>query len=64
MVTALGVFIGTLISFIFPNLFSFLDGALYDRTQLEGLMLELIGERYVKEALTDELMIVAYDYNS
>lgn len=27
-------------------------------------MLELIGEKYVKEALTEELMIVAYDYNS
>ena len=37
---------------------------MYDRSELESLMLELIGEKYIKDALTEELMIVAYDYNS
>lgn len=64
LVCAVGIFLGALVSVVFPNLWSFLDSAMYDRSQLEALMYELIGDRYIKDALTSELMIVAYDYNS
>jgi hypothetical protein len=56
--------LGGIGSWIFPTLLSVLDKSLYDRKPLEDLMREKVGERFIKEAMTDELLVVAYDYNS
>jgi len=36
----------------------------YNRTQLEALMTDYLGQANVSQALTKEVLIVAYDYNS
>jgi patatin-like phospholipase/acyl hydrolase len=41
-----------------------MSSSLYDRVAIEGLMDELIGRKNISEAMTDELLVVAYDYNS
>ena len=56
--------LGGIGSWVFPTLLSVLDKSLYDRKPLEDLMREKVGERFIKEAMTDELLVVAYDYNS
>lgn len=60
----MGVILGGIGSFIFPVLLKVLDASLYNRKPLEDLMREKVGERFIKEAMTDELLVVAYDYNS
>lgn len=41
-----------------------MTNSLYDRTQMETLMETLIGERNISESLFDEMLLVAYEYNS
>jgi patatin-like phospholipase/acyl hydrolase len=41
-----------------------LNHSLYKRDLLEKIMKEYLGEVNIKDALTDELLVVAYDYNS
>ena len=41
-----------------------LFGSRYNRAKLELLMKDKLGDAGIKDALTDELLVVAYDYNS
>jgi len=61
---AVGVIIGIILSQVFPILIKVLDSALYDRRELEALMKEKLGAYKIKDATVDELLIVAYEYNS
>lgn len=48
----------------FGKMYQFATNSLYDREPMEDLMNSLIGKRVISDAITDELMITAYDYNS
>ena len=41
-----------------------MTNSLYDRSAIEDLMDELIGERNISQAIFDEVLLVAYEYNS
>ena len=58
------IWLGLTISYGVPYLIFKLQSARYNRTKLEALMEECLGEAYITDAITDELLIVAYDYNS
>jgi hypothetical protein len=64
MVALLGVFIGAILGLALPGLYKILSNSLYDRKAIEGLMETLIGSKNISSAMPDELLIVAYDYNS
>jgi hypothetical protein len=64
LVCLLGVFIGCSFGLGFPLIYKSLSNSLYDRAAIEGLMHELIGTKNISSAMTDELLVVAYDYNS
>lgn len=56
--------LGLLTSYGIPTLIFKLQSSRYNRQKLESLMEECLGEAYIRDAITDELLIVAYDYNS
>lgn len=60
----IGVLIGCLLGLGVPKISSVLSSSLYDRSAIEGLMDELIGQKNISSAMQDELLVVAYDYNS
>ena len=60
----LGIFIGLVLGIALPKVYQFFTNSLYDRSQMETLMAKLIGGRNVSESIFDELLIVAYEYNS
>ena len=64
IVTFVGVLLGVILGFGVPTIWNKLGNALYDRSAITNLMNELIGVYHVKDAITDEVCIVAYDYNS
>jgi len=41
-----------------------MTNSLYDRSAIENLMKDMIGSKNVDETLADELLVVAFDYNS
>ena len=64
VVAMIGVVIGITLGLAIPGIYKVLSNSLYDRKAIEGLMDELIGRKNISAAMTDELLIVAYDYNS
>lgn len=58
------IFLGIIISYGVPALIHKLSSARYNRLKLEKLMEECLGEANITDAITDEVLIVAYDYNS
>ena len=61
---AIGAFIGILIGSIVPKLIFKVNSALYDRRGLEVILEGYLGGVRFAETATDEVMIVAYDYNA
>ena len=59
-----GVVGGAIFGYFFPFIINMLSNSLYDRTNIEKIMVEFLGDSYFGDALTDELLVVAYDYNS
>lgn len=57
-------FLGSLFLIIFTKMVTFATNALYDRSAIENLMDEMIGRRNISQALSDELIITAYEFNS
>jgi hypothetical protein len=58
------IFIGMLIANTVPALIYKLAHSKYNRASLDNLMKQLLGEFHLEQAITDELLVVAYDYNS
>lgn len=56
--------IGSILGLAIPGIYKILNNSLYERAAIEKLMDELIGKKNVSAAMPDELLIVAYDYNS
>ena len=46
-----------------PYLFAFSHSG-YDRSGIESITLEMFGYTKISDALTDEIVIVSYDYNN
>ena len=57
-------FVGALLGIQVPALVNTLNHSLYSRTQLDNIMKDLLGDFRVDQVLTDEVLLVAYDYNS
>ena len=49
---------------VIPSLIYKLAHSKYSRESLDNIMKELLGDFDIEEAITDELLVVAYDYNS
>jgi len=62
--TVIGLLLGIVLGIFLPMGFNQLNSSLYKRDNLEDIMDDYLGAYNVKDALTDELLIVAYDYNS
>lgn len=56
--------IGFMVATIIPPLLYKLANSKYSRKSLDNIMKELLGDFNIDEAITDELLVVAYDYNS
>ena len=55
---------GIIVGVILPPIIDKVTSASYDRGGLDNIMEELLGEYYIKDALSHELMVVSYEYNS
>lgn len=65
IVTLVGFLLGAFLGLIVPDIWDKLGNSLYDRSAIEAILRdELIGEFFVDDAVTSEVCIVAYDYNS
>ena len=64
VVLIFGTIVGLLIGAYVPSLVNMLLNSLYSRKQLDKIMKDLLGDYKISEALTDEIMITAYEYNS
>lgn len=62
----LGIFIlfGLIVGYYAPQYIYKARNGLYDRTGLDEMMEAYYGDKTVEDALTDEILIVAYEYNS
>lgn len=56
--------IGLCAGYWIPNYSYKLANGLYSREGLDTLMNDTYGDKNVEDALTDEILIVAYEYNS
>ena len=63
-VFGVGLFLGIILGPGIPKLSSTLSHSLYDRRAIEGLMDDLIGGQNISAAMFDEMLLVAYEYNS
>lgn len=61
---ALSIFLGMLVAQVLPPLVYKLAHSKYSRASLDNIMQELLGDAHINDAITDELLVVAYDYNS
>lgn len=55
---------GWVMCLVFTSTYTFMTNSLYDRSAIEALMKDMIGSKNVDETLADELLVVAFDYNS
>ena len=63
IVVVLFTLLGLMLGQFLPKIFTALNDSLYSREDLDNIMQELLGGYHIKDALTKELLIVAYDYN-
>lgn len=61
---ALGIVLGFFVGYSVPTILSIVSKSLYDRSEMDKLMKELLPNGKVKDATTTEVLIVAYEYNS
>lgn len=64
IVLAIGLFIGLVLGIEIPKLANKLSHSSYSRDSLDNIMTTLLGDYNINESLSDEVLIVAYDYNS
>lgn len=48
----------------FPKVHKLLNSAIYQRGELEDYLTSVIGQKNISQAVSDETLVVAYDYNS
>lgn len=59
-----GLILGILFSYFFTFVYGKFGLSAYTREGLEKTMTDLIGDCYFDDILSDELLVVSYDYNS
>lgn len=64
VVTVVGFFTGVISAFVFIKIISTLFLSAYDRQGVERVMKDLIGSRRYNEIISDELLVISYDYNN
>ena len=64
IVVAIGVCLGAILGKVVPLTINKLLNPLYSREKLDETMRDLLGKNYMDQALSDEVIMVAYDYNS
>lgn len=64
IVLVFGIIVGMILGVNIPYLINKINHSLYSRKSLDNIMKTLLGDYKIDQALTDELMIVAYEYNS
>lgn len=64
MTFAFGLFIGLILGIEVPKVANFLFSAKYDRSSLDALMKEYLGKSTIDQVLSNEVLIVSYEYNS
>jgi len=64
VVTLVGIIIGLIVGISIPKIYNFMTNSLYDRSHIDRLMFDLVGKRRVSEGLTDEMLIISYEYNT
>lgn len=64
LVLVLGVCVGGLLGKAVPLVLNKLLNPLYSREKLDETMLALLGKNKMDKALSQEVLMVAYDYNS
>ena len=64
VVLILFLILGGAIGYYAPTITNFLSVAMYDRKSLDQVMYEYLGGITLKQVISDEVMLVAYDYNS
>ena len=57
-------FLGIMLGLILPKKIDRLNHSNYDRSSLDTIMVNLLGQYNITETISDEVLIVAYDYNS
>ena len=64
VILVLGLLAGVITGVVVPWGINKVTHSLYSRKSLDNIMKTLLGSYEIEDALTDELMIVAYEYNS
>jgi len=64
IVCLVGVFIGGILGWTLPKITTVLTRSVFDRAGLDRLTKELLPGAMVNDAVTDEVLVCAYDYNS
>ena len=60
----LGIVIGIFFGVEIPKVTNMVGSSKYSRNSLDNVMKTLLGEYKFSDALTQELLVVAYEYNS
>lgn len=60
----LGITLGLILGYKVPFYYNKLANPSYIRGGLDEKMSEILGETHIKDVLSDEVLIVAYDYNN
>ena len=58
-----GMILGSSLGYAIPQSIGFLNSSLYERGPLEAIMEKWLGYKNMEDALTDEILVVAYNYN-
>lgn len=64
VVMAAGLLVGLVLGTTLPKLINKVTHSQYNRKGLDAIMKDLLGDHHIKDVLSDEVLIVAYDYNS
>ena len=59
-----GALLGLYLGFKLPGLAQMVLNSKYSRKSLDDIMLKLVGKSRIEDALSEEVLIVAYDYNT
>lgn len=64
IIMSLGLVIGGLLGYFVPVGIYKITRSTYDRTQIDDIINKLFGQNRVEDALTDELLTIAYSFNA
>ena len=60
----LGLAIGACLGLWIPDIYKFATNTLFDRSGIESLLEDYLGGKNITQTLFDDMLIVAYEYNS